>query len=189
MNVPKLNKDQIQKLVLSTIGFIFLLYAYFTFFLGPLDKSRATAEAKIKSYQHKLDTSKSEIEKTAHLEQQAKSATTRFAALKALNPEGAPIAWFPPRIKLLFANQQIEKASARLDGISGLKDPALSGWAKYHWVIELPETDYDSLGKAVAELENSELLLSITKLSIHTISHQPQFQRVAIAASSVINKR
>ena len=189
MNLPKLNKDQIQKLALSTMGFIFLLYVYFTFFLGPLNKSRAATRAGIKNYQHKLDTSKSEIANAASLEQKAKAANARFAALKALNPEGAPIAWFPPRIKQLFANQQIEKASARLDGTNGLKEADLSAWARYNWVIELPQTDYDSLGKAIAELENSEPLLSITKLSIHTISAEPQFQQVAIAASSVINKR
>jgi hypothetical protein len=189
MNLPKLNKDQIQKLILSTMGFIFLLYVYFTFFLGPLNKSRAAAETSIKNYQHKLDTSKSEIAKAATLEHRAKAATVRFAALKALNPEGAPIAWFPPQIKLLFAGQQIEKASARLDSTTPCKQPELSAWMKYNWIIELPQADYDSLGKAIAELENSAPLLSITKLSIHSTSDQPQFQQVAIAASSVINKR
>jgi hypothetical protein len=189
MNLPKLNKDQIQKLVLSAMGFVFLLYVYFTFFLGPLNKSRTAAQASIKDYQHKLDTSKSEIVKAATLERQAKAATVRFAALKALNPEGAPIAWFPPRMKLLFAGQQIEKASARLDRTAPLKQAELSAWTQYNWIIELPQADYDSLGKAIAELENSEPLLSITRLSIHTISDEPQFQQVAIAASSVINKR
>jgi hypothetical protein len=189
MNLPKLNKDQVQKVVLSTIGFLFLLYVYFTFFLGPLNRSRASAQAAVNNYQHKLDTSKSEIAKTATLEREAKNATVRFAALKALNPEGAPIAWFPPRVKQLFGAEQIEKAGARLDGTTPLKSKDLSAWAKYNWIIDLPQVDYDSLGKSIADLENEEPLLTITKLSVHTISTKPQFQHVSIAASSIITKR
>ena len=40
----KLTKDQIQKLGLSAIGFVVLLYVYFSFFLGPLNKGRETAQ-------------------------------------------------------------------------------------------------------------------------------------------------
>ena len=44
MKPKKLNKDQIQKIVLSALGFIALIYCYFNFFLGPLNKSRAVDE-------------------------------------------------------------------------------------------------------------------------------------------------
>src|SRR5438105_376105 len=84
------------EVALSSVGFIFLLYVYFTFFLGPLNRSRNTMLITMKDKQAKLDSSKGEMSKAATLEKQAKAATTRFAALKALNPEGAPIAWFPP---------------------------------------------------------------------------------------------
>src|SRR2546428_3831983 len=102
MNLPKLNKNQVQKLALSVMGFVVLLYVYFTFFLGPLNKSRATTLAAIEDRQRKMDSSKSEITKADSLERQAKDATARFATLKALAPEGAPIAWFPPRMKIFF---------------------------------------------------------------------------------------
>jgi len=36
----KLSKDQLQKVMLSAIGFIGLVYVYFSFFLGPLNTSR-----------------------------------------------------------------------------------------------------------------------------------------------------
>lgn len=191
MNLPKLNlnKNQIQKLALSAMGFVFLLYVYFTFFLGPLNKSRYSALAAIQDYQKKIDGSKSEIAKANSLERQAKDSTARFAALKALSPEGAPIAWFPPRMKLLFANQQIDKAVARLESNTGFKQAELSTWTRYNWLIELPQVDFGSLGKTIAELENAEPLLSVTKLSIHTLPDQPQFQQVAIAATTVIDKR
>src|ERR1700758_4121371 len=134
MNLPKLSGEEIKKLALSAMGFVFLLYAYFTFFLGPLNRSRHDAENSIADRQHKLDTSKSEMQKAVNLERQAKDATARFTALKALSPEGAPIAWFPPRMKSFFADQRIDKAVARLESNAGFKEPELSDWVKYNWV-------------------------------------------------------
>lgn len=189
MSPPKLTKDQIQKLVFSALGFVFLLYVYFTFFLGPLNRSRAAMLVTIQDQQNKLDESKDKMKKAVSLEQQAKTATSRFAALRALNPEGAPIAWFPPRIKAFFANQQIDKAVARLDNGAAFKEAELSGWTKYNWLIDLPQADFASFGTAVAELENTEPLLSITRLHIQTLPSQQQFQHVELAAATIIEKR
>jgi hypothetical protein len=189
MSPPKLTKDQVQKLAFSAIGFVFLLYVYFTFFLGPLNRSRAAMLVTIQDRQSSLDASKDRIKKAVSLEQQAKTATSRFATLRAINPEGAPIAWFPPRIKSFFANQQIDKAVARLDSSAAFKEPELSGWTKYTWLIDLPQADFASLGTAIAELENTEPLLSITRLHIQTLPSQLQFQHVELAAASIIEKR
>ena len=184
-----MKKDQIQKIALSAVGFVFLLYVYFNFFLGPLNRSRNTMLAAMQEKQAKLDSSKSEMSKAASLEQQAKTATTRFAAFRALNPEGAPIAWFPPRIKVFFANEQIDKAVARLEGSVACKQAELVDWLKYNWVINMPQADYAQLGKAVADLENAEPLLSITKISIRSLQEQPQFQQVDLIASNIIQKK
>jgi hypothetical protein len=189
MTLPNLNKDQIQKLAVSAMGFVILLYVYFSFFLGPLNRSRNTMKDRISDLQTKLNSSKGEMAKTVHLEQQAKAATTRFAALKALNPEGAPIAWFPPRIKVFFANQQIEKAGAKLDGNTAFKQAELSEWMRYNWTIDLPQADFDLLGKALADLENSEPLLSIAKIKIQALPDQPQFQQVALNTATIIPKQ
>jgi hypothetical protein len=185
----KLSKDQFQKLFLSTVGFIVLVYVYFSFFLGPLNSSRDTTLAQIDDLQGKVANSKNELTKTAKLEKQAETATAQFAALKALSPEGAPIAWFPPRIKTFFANQDIDKASARLESNSAYKEADLAGWTRYAWVIELPQADFSTLGKAVAALENGEPLLSITRISIKALSEDPQFQQVTLNASTAMVKR
>jgi len=188
-NFPKLSSDQIKKVALSAMGFVFLLYVYFTFFLGPLEKSRNSALTQIDEMQKKISGSKGEIAKAATLERQAKDATTRFNALKTLTPDGAPIAWFPPRMKAFFSNQQIDKASARLEGNTSFKESDLSSWAKYNWVIELPQADFVALGKAISDLENQEPLLSITKLSMHVLFNDPQYQQVSISATTVIEKQ
>jgi len=189
MSQVHIRKDQIQKIALSTVGFVFLLYVYFNFFLGPLNRSRNTMLTAMKEKQSKLDSSKSEMSKAASLEQQAKTATTRFAAFKALNPEGAPIAWFPPRIKVFFANEQVDKAVARLEGSFGFKQAELADWLRYNWVINIPQADYARLGKAIADLENTEPLLSVAKISIHSLQDQPQFQQVDLVASNIIQKK
>ena len=191
MKKLKLTKDQIQKLSLSSIGFVVLLYVYFSFFLGPLNKSRDSMLAKINDLQSKMAGSKNETTKASNLEKQATTATTRFAALKALSPEGAPIAWFPPRMKTFFANQQIDKTTARLENSAPFKDKEdeLSNWMRYTWLLDLPQTDFSTAGKAIAALENSEPLLSITHLNIHTIPDGPQFQQVSLTATTAIVKR
>jgi hypothetical protein len=191
MNLPNLNfsKDQIKKISLSAMGFVFLLYVYSTFFLGPLNRSRNAMLATMKDKQTKLRSSKDEMSKAAALEHQAKAATARFAELKALNAEGAPIAWFPPRVKVFFANDQIDKAVARLEGSLPFKEPELAAWMKYSWSVNLPQTDYAALGKAIADLENAEPLLSITKLTIHALPDQPQAQQVDLLVTNVIQKK
>ena len=184
-----LSKDQIKKVMLSGMGFVVLVYVYFSFFLGPLNKSRDTMLAQIDELQGKVANSKNELSKTAKLEKQAESATTRFAALKALSPEGAPIAWFPPRMKTFFANQGIDKATARLESSSPYSQTDLASWMRYNWLLELPQADFSSLGKAVATLENTEPLLSIARMTVRTLPEDPQFQQVTMVASTAMVKR
>ena len=121
MKIKKLNKDQIQKIILSSLGFVALIYCYFTFFLGPLNKSRATMTQTIADLQAKTASSITEMKKTASLERQAKDATSRYDALKATTAEGAPIAWFPPKMRNFFADQGIEKAGVRLEATTNYK--------------------------------------------------------------------
>jgi hypothetical protein len=184
-----LKKEQIKKISLSAMGFVVLVYVYFSFFLGPLNHSRDTMLGAIQDKQAKLDSSKDEMSKAATLEHQAKAATVRFAALKALNAEGAPIAWFPPRIKVFFANEQIDKAVARLENSTTFKEPELASWMRYNWLIDIPQTDYSAVGKAIADLENAEPLLSITKITIHSQAEQGEFQTVDLVASNFIQKK
>lgn len=185
----KLSKDQIQKIFLSSLGFIGLVYVYFTFFLGPLNTSRTGAEKRIAELQTKIASSRSEMAKANNLEQQASDATTRFAALKASSPEGAPIAWFPPRMKAFFGNHQIEKSTARLESSGPYKQPELAEWNRFTWQIELPQSEFRTVGKAIAQLENTEPLMSISRLSIKADASDPQFQQVNLTANTTVLKR
>lgn len=185
----KLSKDQIKKVLLCGMGFVVLVYVYFSFFLGPLNSSRDAALAQITELQDKVANSKNELSKTSRLEKQAETATSRFAALKALSPEGAPIAWFPPRIKAFFAGKEIDKAAARLESSGAYKETDLASWMRYNWVIDIPQAEFSSLGQALASLENNEPLLAITRLTVKALPEDPQFQQVTIMASTAMVKR
>jgi hypothetical protein len=185
----KMSKDQIKKLMLSAMGFVVLIYVYFSFFLGPLNTSRDSMLGQIAEFQGKVASSKTELAKTANLERQAETATKRFAALKALSPEGAPIAWFPPRMKAFFASQEIDKATARLESNAAYKETDLANWMRYNWVIDLPQADFSTLGKALASLENGEPLMSIMRISVKALPEDPQFQQVTLNASTAMVKR
>jgi len=189
MSAFGMKKDQVQKVLLTGVGFVILLYVYFSFFLGPLNRSRNTMLGTIRDKQSKINSSQENLTKSAKLEQQAKAATSRFAAYKALSPEGAPIAWFPPRMKTFFSTQGIDKATARMENNSTFKQAELASWIKYSWLIDIPQADYARLGKAIAELENSEPLLTVSKLSIRATPDQPELQQVVLSATNVIEKR
>lgn len=189
MKLGKLNKDQIQKIGLSSIGFVALIYCYFTFFLGPLNKSRAAATQTIAELKEKTASSRTEVRKTANLEIQAKTATARYSAFKATTDGGAPIAWFPPKMRNFFAAQGIDKASVRLEGTSNFKEPELSDWIKDNWIIELPSSDFSPLGKAIADLENNEPLLSVQKIAVHAVPDNPQFQQASLTTQVALLAR
>lgn len=186
---PKLNKDQIQKIILSTLGFIGLIYCYSTFFLGPLNKSRASMAEKITTMQVKTASSKTELKKTANLEAQAKEATGRYEALKRTTADGAPIAWFPPKMRTFFGERGIDKVTARLEASGDFPQPELTDWVRNTWAIDLPESEYSALGKAVAELENREPLLAIHRIAVHSAPDEPQFQQVSLAVETALLKK
>jgi hypothetical protein len=183
------NKEQVKKMLLGGLGLIALLYVYFSFFLGPLNNSRNTVQAKINDLQTKISTSKTEISRAAKLEDTAHAATVRYDALRALSPDGAPIAWFPPRVKTFFASQQIDKGATRLETNSPFKEKELADWSRYLWIIDLPQADFENLGNALAQLENTNPLLSIKKLRIHAAADDPEMQKVVLTAATIIYKK
>lgn len=189
MKVKKFSKDQIQKMVLSALGFVGLIYCYFSFFLGPLNKSRESMTAQIADMQSKTASSKTEMKKTSNLERQAKEATGRYDALKATTEDGAPIAWFPPKMRTFFGKQGIDKVSARLDATGEFKQPELANWIKDSWTLEIPQAEYDTFGQAIAQLENTEPLLTIQHLTIHAVPEDPQYQQVSLAIQTALLKK
>jgi hypothetical protein len=78
---------------------------------------------------------------------------------------------------------------ARLLTSASAKDRALADWTKYSWQINLPETDYGTFGKAIADLENAEPLLCVNRVSIHTVASDPALQQVELVATNNIQTK
>src|SRR5438034_10079782 len=125
--------------MLGGFGLIGLLYVYFTFFLGPLKNSRNSIQGKINELEQKIATSKAEISKATKLEESAHAATVRYDALRALSPDGAPIAWFPPRMKTFFGRQQIDKVKTRHQTSNELKQQEHRGRNPHLRILALPQ--------------------------------------------------
>jgi hypothetical protein len=92
-------------------------------------------------------------------------------------------------MKSFFMSQEIDKVTTRSEMSAAFKDADLANWMRYNWVIDLPQADFSTLGKAVAALENTEPLLSITHISIKALPEDPQFQMVTLTASTAMMKR
>ena len=189
MRPKTLSNEQLKKLSLGAIGFVALLYVYFSFLLGPLQNTRQGMVAKMEDLEKKISDASPETARVANLERQASKATQRFSALQSLTPEGAPIAWFPPRIKTFFANAGIDKATARMESNTPFGEPELAGWAHYTWLIDIPQADFAALASAIADLENAEPLLAIKKVSIKSAAEGPEFQQATLNASTTLVKR
>src|SRR5256885_13193445 len=84
------------------------------------------------------------------------------------------------------ANRQ---SNTRLESSSAFKEKELAAWNRYLWIIDLPQADFESSGKAIALLENSNPLFSIRKLRIHAAADDPEMQQIAFTAATIIDKK
>ena len=175
----KLNKDQIQKIVLSSLMMIALIYCYFTFLIDPLGRRDKNNAAAIEELDGKLATARTAIKRSKSVQDQAKTAEETLAQVGDMVPEGAPIAWFPPRIKAFFDRHNLKNTTVQSMGEDAI-DPTLGGYRAARWSINIPQTGMAQLGIALAGLENEEKLLEITRLQITSVADSPEKQRVVM---------
>jgi hypothetical protein len=179
----KLGKDEIQKIFLAALLLGGVIYCYFTMLLGPLNRQEATANARIAELGPRLEEARKQIKRTQQLEQQAPESLAVLDSINSLIPEGAPIAWFPPKMAEFFKRQGVEKAAARLTNEEAEKD--LAGYRRLIWTVDLPKVEFISLAIAIAGLENEEPLLEISNIQIESIPADVQFQHAMLSIGNV----
>lgn len=182
----KFGKDEIQKIALSALLLIGLLYCYFALLLGPLSRGEAKARAEIATLEPQIASAKKQIQKTAQMEKQAPEVKAVLDGLKARFPEGAPVAWFPPRMAEFFKWQGIERSLTRFTAEAPEKD--LPGFRRLTWVIDLPRVEFVTLGGAIAALENDEPLLQITGVTVEASKEEPQMQHATLTVAMIIQQ-
>ena len=176
----KLSKDQIQKIFLSSLLMIGLIYCYFTFLITPLGKSETQAAARIEELDGLLAKAHSAVMRTRAVEEQARAAEETMAQANDMIPGGAPIAWFPPRMNAFFTRHNLKNVVIRSGGIGAAGEAGLKDFRVGEWTLEIPQASINQLGIALAGLENEEKLMEITRIGIATQADAPEKQHISL---------
>ena len=120
----KLDQEQIKKLGLAVVVLIAVLYGYFAYLLGPLKQGELNATRGIATVTPQIADAKVQIAERES-EKVAPDATAFLAQLKDTIPDGAPIAWFPPKMANFFKRHGIEKSTTHMVSDSGEVMPGL----------------------------------------------------------------
>ena len=176
----KLNKDQIQKIFLSSLLMIGLIYCYFNFLIADLNKQDHNNATSIESLDAELGKARSAVKRSSSVQQQAVAAEETLAQVNDMIPEGAPIAWFPPRMNAFFARHTLKGVVVRSGGIDQANDTTLKDFKNANWTVDVPQVGAGTLGITLAGLENEEKLLEITRLQVSTLADAPEKQHVSM---------
>lgn len=182
----KLGKEEIQKLVLGLMLFFGVIYGYFSFLLGPLQKNQAVARQNIASLGPEIVKAKAQIEKTKQLEKTAPTALLASKQVEVMIPEGAPVAWFPTRMAEFFKKQGFDKTSTRMN--SEAPDKELPGFRRLTWSVDLPRIDFAPFASALATLENEEPLLEISNMQMDASREEVEMQHALITVNNIIKQ-
>ena len=176
----KLSKDQIQKIFLSSLLMIGLIYCYFTFLITPLGVNEEHAVKRTEELNGSLAKAKSAMARSHSVEEQSRTAAETMAQASDMIPEGAPIAWFPPRMTAFFNRHNLKNVAVRVGGFSPAGDPGLKDFRNGDWTLDMPQTGINQLGIALAGLENEEKLMEVTRLQISSTADAPEKQHASI---------
>jgi hypothetical protein len=182
----KLTKDQTQKIALGALMMIGVVYSYFDFLLGPIQRGRDVANTNSDGLEPQIAAANGQIARVATIEGQSPEAMRIVKQVEAMIPEGSPVAWFPPRLSEFFKKKGIDKVTARVNNDSLDKDYV--GYRRVNWGVELPRVDFMSFAAAIAELENEEMLLEIQSLDIEAGRDEAQMQRANLVLSNLVRQ-
>ena len=180
----KLTKDQIQKTVLGGMLFCGVIYSYSEFLLGPLSEGRELAVKDAAELVPKIAAAQAQIAKTKGIEEKAPASQLLLEQVKAMIPQGSPIAWVPTRLTELLKREGIEKSTTRIAG--EVPERELTGFGRFAWAIEVPRVEFITFAKAISVLENEEPLMEIQTVEIEAGRDSVQFQRMAIALQNIV---
>ena len=184
----KLSKEEIKKIGLSLIGLIALTYCFFSFLLGPLQKNQANMTATTAELEGKLTQGKKAIQQMSAIEKSAAAAVAQSNEIKAMIPEGAPIAWLPPRIKSAFASEGLEIGIVRLLNSFPMKQPELSDFALNEWSVDFVQADFLTLAQSIARLENQNPLWSVVSVRVRAGLADPAVQSATLGLQTIVKK-
>ena len=184
--MKKLTKDQIQKITLSSLLMVGLIYCYFTFLIAGLNKADRESAVAIEGLDKDIAKAKSTVKRSSSVEEQSRSAEETLAQVNDMIPDGAPIAWFPPRMNAFFARHNVKGIAVHSGGIDATPDSVMKDYRNANWTLDIPQIGATALGISLAGLENEEKLVEITRLQITTQADAPEKQRVSLGLLTLL---
>lgn len=178
-----MSSDQIKKVAMVVLVLLGLLYAAFTYLIGPLQQQMAVLDRQINELESNIRRANNVIREANDLQVEADEATVIFDQLSSLIPDGAPVAWFPPRVAAFFSRHEIPASTTRFVSRAPLP---LDDFEHFAWTIDLPRTDFIPLGIALSGFENEFPLVGITSIEIQSSATEPGLQRVTLGARGVV---
>jgi hypothetical protein len=179
----RLEPEQLKKGGIVLGSLIVLLYVYFAFLLGPLQETGLKDSTGIETLGPQITDATVQMGKTADLEKHAPEATAYLTALRNSIPDGAPIAWFPPKMTQFFKRHGIEKSSTHMATEAPDSTP---GFCRIVWSIDVPKVDFNTLGLAICALENEEPLMTVISIAIDATREDAQNQHVTLTVSTLV---
>lgn len=183
--MAKLNKDEIQKIFLTGMLFVALIYCYFQFLLGPANAQKKAAEAEIATLATSTTEGRVTARKLRDLEAQVDQAGEVLLQIESLIPDGAPVAWFPPKIRGYFEQHGIKDLEVTKTSEDRFDIPALDKFRKMTWVVEIPKAKFVKFAIAIAGFENQFPLVRISMFDIDVIEDDPVNQHIKLTLVSV----
>ena len=180
----KLNKDQKQKIALGTMLMVGIVYVTNEFLLSPLASERETLTAEMTASEPTLREMRGQIVKARTLATKGPEASNLLAQVDAMIPDGAPIAWCPPKIVDFFKKYEIDRVSARMVTEAPEKD--LIGYRRLVWNLDIPHVDFATFTHALADFETSETLFEFTGFELQAQSDHLDSQRAILTAQNII---
>lgn len=182
----KLSKDQWQKVILSTMLLLFTIYCYFQFLLNPLIARALAAEVESTSLEKKISDANVKMRGFKDLKAKAVESGELVTQVNAFIPTGAPIAWFPPRMRNFFERQGLKGVTVRLRNTDRPEADLAKTFINANWSFEIPRADFFPFGIAIAGLENEEFLLEIGDLRLTTRGDDPEAVSVTMDALTLL---
>ena len=153
----KLGKEELQKAFLGLLLLLTLVYGYFEMLLGPLKLGQKGLRKEIETLTAANKEANAQVRRTQQAEAEVPGAQLVVQQVKAMIPEGAPVAWFPTHVAEHFKRQGVDRAATRLNSEQPEKE--LPGFRRIFWSVELPKVEFVPFAQALADLVNEEPLV------------------------------
>ena len=181
-----LSKDQKQKLFLGALLMGALIYAYFEFGLGPLSRKQEIAKKEITTLRPKILDADKKIKTRDLLKARVPQAEEYLARIDKMIPEGAPVAWFPTLVGDYFKARGGERVTTRM--LNEVADPAVEGYRRINWTVEIPKGDVIEFASILAEFENQQPLVECQSIIVEFNKDDPQHQRFSLSLANSVKK-